>query len=98
MKKQLIICFCTLMFYFTNVRAKDGTITGLITVKKGNLSIPCISMKINESNNRVRLTQKEDIQLQSSDYLHSNFPLRCVQTRHLQGEIIFSRTNHFKID
>jgi hypothetical protein len=53
MKKQLLISFCILIFCFTNVLAQDGTITGLDTVKKDNLQIPGISVKIKGANNRV---------------------------------------------
>jgi hypothetical protein len=35
------------------VLAQDRTITGLVTVKKDNLQIPGISVKIKGANNRV---------------------------------------------
>lgn len=84
---------------FHNVRAQDGTITGLVTVKKDNLPIQGISVKIKGANNRVATYQKGRysitiFRLRKLQFYFLVYSTQDAMTR--ENNIL--RTNPFKID
>jgi hypothetical protein len=99
MKKQLLISFCILMFCFENVRAQDGTITGLGTVNKDNLPIPRISVKIKGSNNKIAPYPKGRNSFTISGLSTLQFSFLAYTTQDvITREATFSKINLFKID